>query len=600
MFRRPSKLPPSSRCRMRQAFTLVEMMIAVALVLLMMSLFAEIFSVAIGSMSRSKGVAENDQRARMVLTILKGDLEKRTFRDVVPFQPGLSTDIPYFNTRLNQRRGYLSYSENNPNDVTDDVLRLTIDVTRVAQNDDMTPLYGRATDVGGIAANSNQPETDNGRFDVADGVGMSDCAEVVYFMRGGRLYRRQMLIRKPFLPATLSDPTTGSPPTTTPLFGSSYSGVFWRDFDYSAFYDPTNTRTRFHGFDSLNNAGHPSDSFVGGVFSNAVPLSLGIPHFRFGHSVFIGSGIPKEFTGGNDAGTFLGNYTHEETSFEGAGAKPAFVHPGQSTTIAVNPFSRTDLTLDATTLAVTQYSNNSQSPRTGEDLLLTNVLSFDIKIWDPGVELGIDGVAGDSLNRPYATLPAGDDDGDGAVNNAVERGWPNSDDGDWRDLGHSDSQGFYFKQTSDGNGNDTAYGNRFDTWHPNAVLDVPPYRAMHYYPTGSVGATNHPWRVPNRGMWGASTAYAVGDVIFSPNAALQGFTFVYRCLSTSFTSQSSSLAPVAWPTEPGQTIVDGNVTWECVENTIPVKGLQFKIRYLDISSGLVRDLTFVQYLNVPE
>ena len=56
---------------MRQAFTLVEMMIAVALVLLMMSLFAEIFSVAIGSMSRSKGVAENDQRARMVLTILK-------------------------------------------------------------------------------------------------------------------------------------------------------------------------------------------------------------------------------------------------------------------------------------------------------------------------------------------------------------------------------------------------------------------------------------------------------------------------------------------------------------------------------------------------
>jgi prepilin-type N-terminal cleavage/methylation domain-containing protein len=599
MFRRLSISSPSSQRPLRQAFTLVEMLVAVALVLLMMSLFSEIFSLAIGSMSRQKGVAENDQRARMILTVLKGDLEKRTFRDVVPFQPGMSTDLPYFNSRLNQRRGYLSYSENNPNSLTDDVLRLTIDVTQVSQNEDVTPLYGRAVPIGTVSGNVNQPESDNGRFDAGDNTGMSDWAEVVYFMRGSRLYRRQMLIRKPYIPDTLPDPTTGNPATTNPLFSASYPGVFWRDFDYSAFYDSGSNRTRFHGLDSLSNAGSAPSSINSGVFSNPVPLSLGIPHFRFGHSLFVGSGIPKEFTGANDLGTFIGNFTHEETSFEGAPSKPAFVHPGQATVIGINPFSRTDLTLDSATLAVSQYSNNSQSPRTGEDLLLSNVLSFDIKIWDPGVSLGVDGFKGHSLNKPYSTLTDGDDDGDGVVDNDVERGWPNSDDGDWRDLGHAEPQGFYYRLTSDKNGNATSYGNRFDTWHPNSSLDSPPYRAMLYYPSGSTGAANHPWRVPNRGTWGSTTSYSVGDVVFAPIAPLQGYSFVYRCRSTSFTSQSGAIAPVAWPTEPGQTIADGNVNWECVENTIPVKGLQFKIRYLDISSGLVRDLTFVQYLSVP-
>ena len=48
----------------RSGFTLVEMLVSVALVLLMMSLFASIFSMASGSVSTQRGISNHDQKAR--------------------------------------------------------------------------------------------------------------------------------------------------------------------------------------------------------------------------------------------------------------------------------------------------------------------------------------------------------------------------------------------------------------------------------------------------------------------------------------------------------------------------------------------------------
>ena len=64
----------------RGGFTLVEMLVSVALVLLIMTLFAQAFGIAAGSIKKQRGLAENDQRARSMVTILLGDLKKRTFR----------------------------------------------------------------------------------------------------------------------------------------------------------------------------------------------------------------------------------------------------------------------------------------------------------------------------------------------------------------------------------------------------------------------------------------------------------------------------------------------------------------------------------------
>ena len=64
----PKSSPVSAVVRPRRVagFTLVEMLVSVACVLLMMSMFAQIFQMATGSLSQQRGLAENDQKARMI------------------------------------------------------------------------------------------------------------------------------------------------------------------------------------------------------------------------------------------------------------------------------------------------------------------------------------------------------------------------------------------------------------------------------------------------------------------------------------------------------------------------------------------------------
>src|SRR5262245_18697896 len=93
---RPPRSPES-----RGGFTLVEMLVAVGLVVLMMVLFASIFQLATGTMTTQKGISENDQRVRLVVSALRGDLlgyvdpqtgnaipPRRSFRCLIPYAAG--------------------------------------------------------------------------------------------------------------------------------------------------------------------------------------------------------------------------------------------------------------------------------------------------------------------------------------------------------------------------------------------------------------------------------------------------------------------------------------------------------------------------------
>ena len=129
-------------------FTLVEMLVAVALVLLMMSIFAQIFQMATGSLSQQRGIAENDQRGRFLTTTLRADLDQRTFRDVFPFRA--NEDTRQLGHSLSRRRGYFSIDENDPSDDTDDVLSLTASVNIKLQNAEGSPFTGRAQSLSGV------------------------------------------------------------------------------------------------------------------------------------------------------------------------------------------------------------------------------------------------------------------------------------------------------------------------------------------------------------------------------------------------------------------------------------------------------------------
>lgn len=602
-----------------RGFTLVEMLVAVALVLLMMTLFAQVFQMAGGTITTQRGIAENDQRSRTVQNILKGDLDKRSFRLVMPWATG--EDGSLVDTAAVDREGYFYYSENDPLNDTDDVLQFTINVNTRVKNPDTTALFGKATS--GATWNSsgnilsylrNQPEADDG-WSTTNGTAEGPAAEVVYFIRGGKLYRRVLLIRPnpwgtngesqpsyvynntltyDLFDYTVPPPMGGPTPYPDPLVTTGIS--FWNDFDHSAFpvlgvnnSNPTDVCARFHSVDDLSNA------------STLTQYPLGRPQFRFGHrsETVAGTvtGRPREFDSpdGSNVVRFFGRFTHEETSDSN------FHHPhGRSTALSgtIDPMVGS-LTLNTTTNVFPDFVGGL---RRGEDLLLSNVHSFDVKVWDAGA-LGGAGAFVD-IGR---TAAAADPTNPQAVNFSVS-GPDNRSNSAYGPINPSSAFAAPYNV------------NRvFDTWHPDCNLnldgiagdDPPPFRHVIY---GAGTPNNSEWGVavgqsPNLGVkqkptWLASTTYAPGDFVFptSTNRRANGLRFVYRCVNVVGTPSTARTEPGLneWPAVSGARLQDGTATdnyvWEAVDNWKPLRAIQITIRYHDVTSDQMRQQTIVHSL----
>ncbi|MFN7805256.1 MAG: type II secretion system protein J [Planctomycetaceae bacterium] len=474
----------------RGGFTLVEMLVSVALVVLMMTLFASIFQLATGAMSTQKGLAENDQRSRLVLNALRNDLSRRTMKQVLPF--AAAEDVTQPGAQMALRQGYFYVREGNPDDPTDDILQLT-----VATNPGEEPFYGlwaRRLNASGQVealllpdANGNlgdqatgfwrnQPEFDDGAADL-NFAASSPRAEVSYFLRNGSLYRRVLLIRQPSSPsgATSGQPQEGEQTLNLGLFQATGWGNgptsqkfanFYACADFSAYLETSSNLLKFHGASSLDNAG------------SWLSVSLGHPKYRFGHNVL--NGMPRE-SSALPNGFYFGRFTHEETSAYSYGdPSKGFGYPGRMTSDSPNPYDfATALTYNPDAGTIVEYAGGL---RAGEDLLMTNVHRFDIRLWDPGLHPGPDLAPGrqgidDDGNGVTDFLPDGQID-------PGELGYPGSDDGGFIDLGHNGARGFYrapLPQFLHPYCADGAF--RFDTWHPQVKFSAndrpsrPPFRA---------------------------------------------------------------------------------------------------------------------------
>ncbi|MBI1349192.1 prepilin-type N-terminal cleavage/methylation domain-containing protein [bacterium] len=523
----------SQHHRPTAGFTLVEMLVAVALVLLIMTMFAQIFQMAAGSISVQQGIAENDQQARMITGMIRGDLDKRSMRLVLPFFNGEDTRSP--NARLDLRQGYFYYAENDPADKTDDVLQFTVRVTRNEQQSGEAPYIGRADSRVGVSnylgtasrlsisgfntssinlgsnptasqismgdwiwvSDSSDSDgdgyTNNGLYQVSsvsgstlnvvpdipdtaetdgyvsfvnepefdDGtggnlLGASSAAEVCYFLRSGTLYRRMLLIRDAnSLDAAQPHYRDGS---RTIYTSSSSSGnyprnsdtnsTFWRDFDYSAFYFPGKTSSSgtegagvyFHSTEpSLYNGSDGEQLVINDTTSpvTTIPISLGIPALRFGHNP--NTGLPREYFDLNstthnltDDSGFIGRFLTQET------ASTAFAYPGYMPTN--NPYTST-LTASSGLSHVIDDYEDSPAVRRGDDIVLPNVLAFDVQILDPNSNSFVD--LGDDLDANNISFNASD------RLNAV-----------------------YAQDGNTGSTNTTDNRYRFDTWHPNTTISA--------------------------------------------------------------------------------------------------------------------------------
>ncbi|MCA9064476.1 MAG: prepilin-type N-terminal cleavage/methylation domain-containing protein, partial [Planctomycetaceae bacterium] len=355
------RLRPQSQ--VRHGFTLVEMLVAVALVLLMMTMFTAIFQMATDSVSRQRGIAENDQRVRNLTINLRADMAKRTMVYSYPFRPNENPALSP--TPFGSRAGYIYISTNSVDSGQDNLIQFSVDSRRVSENFDDTPYFGAAEllyDIKADPANDNtlrrtvlqfdpnQPEADDASMR-PNGVASSPTAEVSLFLRNGQLIRRTMLLRQPL--AVVGDEIQPASNVSGNTFfqGNSFAYVgnpwainttdnndpnhfqldpgesapavwnvfwtddFWRHFDFSAIpsnygtFDPTRTNpltqappagVTLVGHDALNNESAAMND-----------ISLGKPRFRFGFNPF--TGLSREHDNPS-TGYFIGRYLQAETS----------------------------------------------------------------------------------------------------------------------------------------------------------------------------------------------------------------------------------------------------------------------------------------------
>ena len=593
-------------------FTLVEMLVAVTLILVMMTLFAEVFQIASSSMSKTRGIAENDQRSRTLQTIIKADLDKRTMRWVYPFAAQEETGAPESN--IGKRQGFLYYSENNPFNDLDDVLHFTVMSTLTIRNKDTSPYYGRAQYLPRPSnvpnpppyiynaadtqeqffGYNNQPDADDAQLN-PNNTGLSTVAEVVYFVRNGNLYRRQLLIREPLavVGSNKSEPTdnNGQPifnSTTAEVqypvsFAAPNSTTFWTDFDYSAVF--SSSGAKFLGSNYLDN------STVLSINAIANPAN------RFGFSpIGLGGGLdgrPKEFISNiptDDHSNFIGRFTMAECT------DTDFRYPMKKSTGGNIPTSPSvSLTLDPNDKTVIGPDDFGQGIRRGEDLMLANVHAFDVQIWDEGVRRFVN--VGDS------TLP-----------NSADYARINR-------LNFSYGPRLLTPTSSPPESPPTVVNSVFDTWHPRIDIDGsngfdnPPFRPVYQVPDSVLGAAT-----PSN-EWQPNYPYKLGDIRFpsgppgttfpsppyaanKPKQLPYGYPFVYRCIYAGKSGGTNDNSPTStdylfepnWPRADGLTVVDGGVIWQAVDNRKPLKAIRIQIRFLDTATQQLRQLTILHSL----
>lgn len=558
-------------------FTLIELMVSAVLISLLMVLFAQVFQIASTTMQTQRGIAENDQRARSVVTLLRQDLKYRTFKSVVPFQTNedVSRSQPA-RADIGNRRGYFSISENDPRNEADDVLQFTV---QVDQED--IPFYGHAETVGAFNTEQNQPEWDDA--DASENKrGASQAAEVVYFVRNGILYRRTMLLRQPQTNQSIitydQPQVSGGTTFFDPMHGyyPGADGPFWKDFDYSARFRDRNLAVNntsgllFNGVSSLTLA------------SSGDTDAIANPYNRFGHTHFIAAGVnppcgrPKEWMGN----LFLGGYTHEETSH------PAFRYPFQAATVGTgNPME--DTTLSDSTPADGVIDEFAGGPRRGTDIVLTGVQSFNVEVWDDSLGEFIN--LGDSRQ---ATVNPAFSSSDPEFPNATQV--------------PSDYSAARNRQPTYGS-HPHGLNNIFDTWAPGfdyrddtSDLLQPPEDSPPFRPLAS--DTNAAYRNPT--TWAANTTYNPGDIVV-PIGATAPYDVVYVYQDTTMSYQSGGTQPLfgsaalgtADQPNAGAIITDGAVTWRGVWLPKPLRAIRITIKFYDAPSTQMRQVSLVQSLS---
>ncbi|MBN2293514.1 MAG: prepilin-type N-terminal cleavage/methylation domain-containing protein [Pirellulales bacterium] len=388
----------------RGGFTLIEVLVAVTLTLVMMAAVVQIFAIVGKSINNSRSTLEMSERIRAAASRLRLDLEGVT-ADMIP--PG----------RPEEGKGYFEYIEgpigpvpaatpgynNDESGAVDSTVGDHDDILQFTTRSRNEPFVGRGVMIN--AAGGIQRVTIS-----------SQVAEVAWFMRGTTLYRRVLLV-SPSFDADISNavPREAEIPIKNRYADPSMHGPdirhkmgFYNNYDLSVHWDANLGKIVCNTLADLTRRecrfAHPPLKYQGGAWIDAFPYALynqnqawrnlGLPILREtahaawpfpvdGKMPYQTNNLPAVVL--TSTGTLFDAWANplpvEELDPE-TGAISALKtlpadppqQPGAPSYPPVNP--------SAPQKPSPRY--NDPMTRASEDVILTNVLGFDVKVWDPG------------------------------------------------------------------------------------------------------------------------------------------------------------------------------------------------------------------------
>lgn len=421
----------------RSAFTLVEMMVAVALTLLMMTMVVSIFSLVMDNVSGSRATIEMTDKLRFVRERLQKDLAGVT---VIPIPP----------RRPENGEGYFEYIEGSIGPCYPAAAFAVHDEHSlgdytVGDNDDIL-----------LFTTKSQDEPFVGRYTTHDGNGNavltsmieSQVAEVAWFLRGTTLYRRVLLV----VPSAQMPPMYNGSNPIYPLKDSAGNfAAFYSLYDISArmedgpngrgpgaaagngrlvpntLGDLTNRQNRF---------GHqpyawPFDARFWGILRLPTLRECSSPNWPFPWN---DSNSRQAFSG---MGQLVGAVPNQTVVPLGTGSSSNF-----NTVLNRDALNRVSLITDGSNADYAQSPGGTLHPesyydawanpmpwyemggnrsndlayysgtRMADDVIMTNVLSFDVKIWDPNAPVLLSSDASEALvpNDRWVSGRSGIDD----------------------------------------------------------------------------------------------------------------------------------------------------------------------------------------------
>lgn len=421
----------------RLAFTLVELLTATALALVMMLILANVFGQVTGAINEQRAAIEMRQQLRTVADRLRQDLEGITVRMRPPVNPAWNEG--YFEY-VEGPYGPIYWPQRPTRQILTSPLNLTQNANGVAVPSDPDTTLGDLDDIlafttrtrgepfrgrQGFRHHPSDPTNMNVQrnLDYTYRTMLSDTAEVAWFVRGNVLYRRVLLVGSSSPGGVMSGDAKYfnryfcSPPISG--FGIDTDALdfcYYRDNDFSVREegvggheltaragDDLQPRLVLNTLGDLTKREHryahqpfvfPHDVRDWGLLGLPTIGECSDPRFplpqlsRHSGDVLSSPDLPLVspiFSGS----TRLHRWNTGYSGFNNFDARTR-PYPYGGINVAYGDLSRYvnhTVSYGVDPLDPTRRSSARSATRSGEDIVLRNVLSFDVKAWDPGAPL---------------------------------------------------------------------------------------------------------------------------------------------------------------------------------------------------------------------